>query len=40
MVNVNKIFDTLTRLNATIILLDTHNGLCLEKLLNNPEFEI
>jgi len=46
MVNVKKIFDALTWLKRNnplynhIILSDTHDGLCLEKLLNNPEFGI
>jgi len=45
MVNVKKIFDALTRLKRNnplynhIILSDTHDELCLGKLLN-PEFEI
>jgi len=44
-VDVKKIFDALTWLKRNnplynhIILPDTHDGLCLEKL-NNPEFEL
>jgi len=46
MVNVKRIFDALmwlecnTPLYNHIILPDIHDELCLEKLLNTPEFEI
>jgi len=46
MVNVKKIFDVLTWLKRNnplynhIILSDTHDELCLGKLLNNLKFEI
>jgi len=46
MVNIKKVFDALIWLKRNnplynhIILPDTHDGICLEKLLNNPEFEI